>query len=70
MQELDISNYVPPFVTETDELRWDDCTVCSTLMATASATLGETVSNRNWSTMSKAELKVLRERIQIGRAHV
>lgn len=64
MQELDISNYVPPFVTETDELRWDDCTVCSTLMATASATLGETVSNRNWSTMSKAELKVLRERIR------
>lgn len=64
MQELDVSNYVPPFVTETDELRWDDCTVCSTLMATASATLGETVANKNWSPMTKRQMKILRERIR------
>jgi hypothetical protein len=64
MQELEVANYVPPFITETDEARWDDCTVCSTLMATASATLGETVANKNWSQMSKTQLKVLRERIR------
>lgn len=64
MQQLDVLNYRPPFITETDELRWDDCTVCSTLMATASATTGETVSRPSWAPMSKTELKVLRERIR------
>lgn len=64
MQQLDIDNYVPPFITETDELHWDDCTVCSTLMAVASATTGEAVSNRNWTLMSKPQIKMLRERIR------
>lgn len=64
MQELDVLDYRPPFVTETDELKWDDCTVCSTLMATASATTGETVSRPSWAPMSRAEMKVLRERIR------
>lgn len=64
MQQLEIDNYIPPFITETDELRWDDCTVCSTLMGVASATLGEAVSNKNWDTMTKAQLKLLRERIR------
>jgi chaperonin cofactor prefoldin/DNA-directed RNA polymerase subunit M/transcription elongation factor TFIIS len=64
MQQLDVLNYRPPFITETDEIRWDDCTVCSTLMATASATTGETVARPSWAPMSKTEMKVLRERIR------
>jgi hypothetical protein len=64
MQQLDVNDYRPPFITETDELLWDDCTVCSTLMASASATSGETVSRRDWSEMGRAELKALRERIR------
>lgn len=64
MKELEANNYVPPFVTETDEKNWDDCTVCSTLMATAAATTGETVSNKNWRPKNSKQLKRLRERIR------
>lgn len=64
MQQLDEKDYRPAFITETDELRWDDCTVCSTLMATATATLGETVSSRDWRPLGRAQLKSLREKIR------
>lgn len=64
MQKLEVDNYIPPFITETDELRWDDCTVCATLMGVASATLGEAVSNKNWDQLTRSEIKVLRERIR------
>jgi hypothetical protein len=64
MESLDIKNYRPPFVTETDEMAWDDCTVCATLMGTATATKGETVARRDWSPMNPDQLKVLRERIR------
>lgn len=64
MRQLDVNDYRPPFITETDELQWDDCTVCSTLMATAAATTGETVTRQNWTVMNRTELKALRERIR------
>lgn len=64
MQPLKIEDYKPPFITETDEARWDDCTVCSTLMSVAAATLGEVVSAPDWSPLTKAGLKVRREKIR------
>jgi hypothetical protein len=64
MVPLSVKDYKPPFVTETDEVRWDDCTVCSTLMAVASATLGEVVSKPDWSTLGDSGLKARREKIR------
>lgn len=64
MNRLEIKDYRPPFITETDEARWDDCTVASTLMATAAATLGETVSKPDWSHLNKQGLKWRREAIR------
>ena len=57
----DPKRYRPPFVTETDEARWDDCLVCSILMATAAWTLGETVMGNDWRPLNARELKRLRE---------
>jgi hypothetical protein len=64
MQPLLVKDYKPPFITETDEKEWDDCTVCSTLMAVASATLGEVTSAPDWSDLGPAGLKVRREKIR------
>jgi hypothetical protein len=64
MARLIADNYHPPFVTETDEARWDDCLVCSVVMAVACATTGESVMTKDWRPMTKAQLKVLRERLR------
>jgi hypothetical protein len=47
MARLIADNYHPPFVTETDEARWDDCLVCSVVMAVACATTGESVMTKD-----------------------
>ena len=60
----DPKRYRPPFVTETDEARWDDCMVCSILMATAAWTLGETVMGNDWRPLNARELKRLREKLR------
>ena len=60
----DPKRYRPPFVTETDEARWDDCLVCSVLMATAAWTLGETVMGNDWRPLNARELKRLREKLR------
>ena len=61
---LDPKRYRPPFITETDEGEWDDCLVCSILMATAAWTLGETVMGNDWRPLNRAELKRLREKLR------
>ena len=60
----DPKRYRPPFVTETDEARWDDCMVCSILMAIAAWTLGETVMGSDWRPLNAKELKRLREKLR------
>lgn len=57
-------NYKPPFITETDEPTWNDCTVASTLMATAAATLGRTVMGDDWRPLNATGLKKRREAIR------
>ena len=60
----DPRRYRPPMVVETDEPRWDDCMVCSILMATAAWTLGETVMGSDWRPLNRTELKRLREKLR------
>jgi hypothetical protein len=59
-----INRYRPPFITQTDEAVWNDCTICATLMATASATLGRTVMGHDWRPLTAKELKRRRELIR------
>jgi hypothetical protein len=64
MQRLIVKDFKPPFITETDEVKWDDCTVCSTLMAVSAATLGEVTKRKDWSDLDSKGLKARREKIR------
>lgn len=58
---IEPGSYRPPFVTETDEARWDDCGPCSFLMLAATWTLGEVLHRPNGDHWN---LKRLRERLR------
>ena len=64
MFSVNEKDYKPPFITETDEPVHNDCTICSTLMATGSATLGRIVMGDDWRPLSARELKFRREQIR------
>lgn len=56
--------YRPPFVTETDEARWDDCAACSMLMLVAAWTLGEATDRPSGDVMPRETLRRLREHMR------
>lgn len=65
VNNLNINNYRPPHITQTDEPVWDDCTICSMYMGVIAATLGEVITKGpNWKVMTKAEIKTYREHIR------
>jgi hypothetical protein len=58
---LDPLEYRPPFCTEADEPVIEDCVSASTLMLTATETLGECLLDEHWQ---QKDLKHLRERMR------
>lgn len=59
-----LSVYRPPFVTETNEARWDDCAPSSLLMLVAAWTLGEATDRPSGAIMGQPALKRLREHMR------
>lgn len=58
---VNADKYQPIQVTETDEIRWDDCRVCSALMLVQAWTLGSVVMNPSGRYYGLKQIKVFRE---------
>ena len=58
---VNADKYVPIHVTETDEIRWDDCRVCSAFMLVQAWALGSVIMNPSGNYFGPKQIKRFRE---------